>query len=175
MGNKHSNSTNKSYRKYDSSFKSSNDTDNDNINERESCMSYYFNNSDVQAQDNPKESKNKPKPSSVVPIVPVKNNTECKYLNCTFNNSDIQAPTESKNKPKSSSVVPIVPVKNNVGCKYTKCHYQNCNYDTCNQNCDKNKTKTNNQEDTDHLFTDSDSAEPGETERDDLQDWIDAH
>ena len=136
MGNKHSNSTNKSYRKYDSSFKSSNDTDNDNINERESCMSYYFNNSDVQAQDNPKESKNKPKPSSVVPIVPV---------------------------------------KNNVGCKYTKCHYQNCNYDTCNQNCDKNKTKTNNQEDTDHLFTDSDSAEPGETERDDLQDWIDAH
>ena len=133
MGNK--NSIDKSYHKYDSSFKTSVDADNEDVNEKESCMAYYFNNSN----------------------------------------------SKTIGQTKSSSVVPV---QNK--CKYEKCEHPNCNYETCNQNCDVNKPKKpikepvkkitkippkvpprKKTEDTDHLFTDSDSAEC-----ENLEDWV---
>lgn len=77
MGNK--NSIDKSYHKYDSSLKMSADTDKDNVNEKESCMSYYFNNSNLgtigqtkkksieSVQKKSKKNVNKPKQASKIP------------------------------------------------------------------------------------------------------------
>ena len=98
MGNK--NSVDKSYHKYDSSFKTSKDTDKDDINDKESCMSYYFNNSGLDSSDENKQSKS--------PVVPKKTDKKCEYEKCKYPNCNYETCNQncdinkkkSKQKPK---------------------------------------------------------------------------